>query len=80
MPARCASAWSSRAGRLQLRVKDDGRGFEPAGAGRSSLGLSAMSERASLIGGTVRVLSRPGEGTEVIAELPATAHAREGAA
>lgn len=67
-------------GQLQLRVKDDGRGFEPAGAGRSSLGLSAMSERASLIGGTLRVLSRPGEGTEVIAELPVAAHAREGAA
>lgn len=54
--------------RLELRVKDDGRGFDLARA--TGLGLSAMAERAALVGGSVRVLSRPGEGTEVLAELP----------
>jgi signal transduction histidine kinase len=65
-------------GRLLLRVKDDGRGFDTAAVGSASLGLSAMSERASLIGGAVRVLSWPGGGTEVIAELPVRVQAHLG--
>jgi len=67
-------------GRLELRVRDDGEGFDPlavthgsngngAGAG---LGLSGMAERARLAGGELDVRSAPGGGTTVtlrIAEL-----------
>jgi PAS domain S-box-containing protein len=61
--------------RLVLRLQDDGKGFRPPNSG---LGLSTMSERAALIGGTVHVRSQPGEGTEVVAELPLRPRAREG--
>ena len=57
---------------LRLEVRDDGVGFvpaprEPAG---QRLGLLGMSERASAVGGEVRVQSRPGVGTAVTARLP----------
>lgn len=54
--------------RVQLYVSDDGPGFT---FGRSGgRGLTGMQERAAVFGGAVRVHSRPGEGTTVIAELP----------
>jgi signal transduction histidine kinase len=57
---------------LILTVFDDGVGFAPASpAGRSGLGLWSMSERAALAGGSVQIISRPGAGTTVRAELPA---------
>ena len=60
--------------RVELRVRDHGRGFDPAAvAGRSheSLGLTSMRERAEQIGGRVTVSSPPGGGTEVLLEAPA---------
>jgi PAS domain S-box-containing protein len=57
-------------GRLRLRVRDDGIGFDAASArnraerGRS-LGLLGMHERALRAGGTLTLLSAPGRGTEV---------------
>jgi signal transduction histidine kinase len=55
-----------------LEVADDGRGFSPgAGGARSAgLGLFIMQERAALLDGRVRVDSRPGEGTCIVAEFP----------
>jgi signal transduction histidine kinase len=52
-----------------VAVTDDGRGFDPKLAERS-FGLIGMEERVALAGGTLRVESAPGEGTEVRAELP----------
>jgi signal transduction histidine kinase len=61
---------------LSVRIIDDGRGFdvstvtgidETTGRGR---GLFAMQERISLLGGSYRVESAPGEGTTVVAEIP----------
>jgi signal transduction histidine kinase len=66
-----------------LEVCDDGVGFEldgEHGAGRSRLGIAGMRERASIAGGTLRVTSRPGGGTQIStsiplgAEAPVTAH------
>ena len=59
--------------RTQLRVRDDGGGFDPGRAGRSSaqnptapgLGLRGMAERARLVGGELDVRSAPGGGTSV---------------
>jgi signal transduction histidine kinase len=62
---------------VELRVEDDGIGFEPelqadrAGApGRRHLGLQGMRERTALLGGSVLVESRPGAGTRITARLP----------
>jgi signal transduction histidine kinase len=53
-----------------LDVLDDGIGFVQAPGG-SGVGLAAMRERAAALGGTLTVESAPGEGTTVVAEIPA---------
>jgi two-component system sensor histidine kinase UhpB len=60
----------AEAKKLYLRVLDDGRGFDPAHAKFSGLGMLGMRERVELAGGTLRVRSAPGEGTELNVELP----------
>ena len=58
----------------QILVRDNGVGFDmdavKNSSGRVSLGLSGMAERAMLLGGTVKVHSRPNYGTEVEAVIP----------
>jgi len=61
-----------RAVGLALSVKDDGRGFVLAqGAAPGHFGLAVMEERARKVGGVLKVLSSPGEGTEVLVEVSA---------
>ncbi len=50
---------------VELRITDDGRGFDPSAVAPGSLGLGIMRERAASIGATLRVESRPGAGTEL---------------
>jgi two-component system sensor histidine kinase UhpB len=58
---------------LELRIRDDGAGFDPGALARGSrtdgpgagLGLSGMVERARLAGGELDVRSAPGGGTTV---------------
>jgi two-component system nitrate/nitrite sensor histidine kinase NarX len=73
-----------RTGRIVLAVEDDGSGFDPARIPAGHLGLAMMRERAQGIGATLHVKSRPGTGTQVIAEwrpgVEVTAPAREEAA
>ncbi len=59
-------------GGVELEVKDDGRGFAFAES-ESGLGIGGMRERALLIGGELRIESRPGHGTTVDLRLPAPA-------
>jgi signal transduction histidine kinase/ligand-binding sensor domain-containing protein len=59
--------------RVELRVRDHGRGFDPgahAGRDHTGYGLTSMRERAEQIGGRVTITSRPGGGTEVVLEAP----------
>jgi two-component system sensor histidine kinase UhpB len=61
--------------RLQLIVRDDGRGFDVATARRraavgASHGLLSMQERVALVGGNLEIESTPGRGTSVRARLP----------
>src|ERR1700731_4399316 len=54
-------------------IRDDGAGFKMRrgqGSPRKGLGLVAMRERVSAIGGTLQIESRPGHGTEVSVRLP----------
>lgn len=58
-----------RADHLELEVRDNGRGFDTA-TPRAGLGLSSMQERASLLGGTVTIVSAPQKGTLVAIRVP----------
>jgi signal transduction histidine kinase len=58
---------------LCCSIRDDGSGFNiPQGqrALPKGLGLIAMRERVSAIGGTLQIESRPGNGTELSIRLP----------
>ncbi len=59
-------------GEAELRIRDDGAGFDPGAIPRAGtqgpgagLGLSGMAERARLVGGDLDVRSAPGGGTSV---------------
>jgi signal transduction histidine kinase len=53
-------------------VCDNGRGIDPAMLrGEAHWGLTGMQERASHIGASLKVLSRPSAGTEVQLKVPA---------
>jgi two-component system sensor histidine kinase UhpB len=54
----------------ELRVRDDGAGFDPGEAGSDGLGLKGMAERARLVGGELDVRSAPGGGTTVTLRVP----------
>ncbi len=61
-------------GRLSLFVQDQGRGFDPAGeAATSGFGLTSLHDRVTLFHGRLRVLSAPGAGVTLEAELPLAA-------
>ena len=54
---------------LHLEVRDDGRGFDTAGA-HDGIGLENMSDRLGAVGGRVEISSQPGHGTLVAAAAP----------
>jgi signal transduction histidine kinase len=57
---------------LTVRVRDDGRGLDPARADANGhYGLVRMRERADAIGARLSVESAPGRGTTVRLEVPA---------
>ncbi len=59
---------------LRLTIADDGKGFELPSyaslAGRGRFGLLGMRERARLLGGSCKIMSRPGKGTRVEVSIP----------
>ena len=58
-------------GFLTLKVVDDGRGFEALHLSESEgLGIAGMRERATLVGGSLEVKSRPQKGTQVNLKVP----------
>jgi PAS domain S-box-containing protein len=68
-------------GRLVLEVRDNGRGAtDERPAGRRSLGVLGMMERARRLGGTLTFTSAPGAGTVVQASVPLSAVQRGAAA
>lgn len=66
--------FSVRSGMACLEISDNGVGFDPNAPVRhpagNGLGLAGMQERVALIGGRSRVQSAPGQGTQVLVELP----------
>ena len=75
--AKAGNIWiSATKEKLALRcsIRDDGDGFDPhqarSGQGRKGLGLIGMQERVSAIGGTLRIDSCAGKGTELSIGIP----------
>jgi signal transduction histidine kinase len=60
---------SDRDGDLAIRVRDDGRGFDPR-ATTPGFGLLGMRERLALVGGRLDVESSASDGTELRATIP----------
>ena len=63
------------AGQLQMKIVDDGRGFDPAEieghtCPDGGFGLMGMRERAASVDGRVQIVSSPGTGTTVEVSLP----------
>jgi signal transduction histidine kinase len=80
--ARASTVWV-RLARTQegilLEVRDDGEGFDPkAGVRPTAVGLTGISERVEALGGTLRVKSSKGQGTEISVVLPVTAEGGDG--
>lgn len=58
---------------LLLRIEDDGVGFDPDQIG-SGLGMASLRQRATQLGGSLTVKSRPGRGTLIQLSYPALTH------
>jgi len=57
---------------MRLIVQDNGRGFDPISVdAEKHFGLLLMKERVELAGGVLHVESRVGQGTTIVARLPA---------
>jgi PAS domain S-box-containing protein len=63
--------WTT-ADRLSVQIEDRGHGFDPEAAlsNPRTGGLTGMQERVKLLAGQLTIESRPGEGTQIAAELP----------
>jgi Amt family ammonium transporter len=63
------TACAAGGGRYSFRITDDGCGMSgpPAGSGE---GIPSMTDRVKMLGGTFRIDSAPGCGTEIIIEVP----------
>jgi signal transduction histidine kinase len=58
----------------RLEIADDGFGFDTAEIEqRRGMGLFALRERLSLVDGELDVVSRPGNGTRIVANVPLNA-------
>lgn len=60
-------------GHVEMRVEDDGRGFDPSHVARGDwpqFGLQTMRERAESVGGAFVVVSRPDMGTQIVVQIP----------
>jgi two-component system CheB/CheR fusion protein len=56
---------------LVLSLRDDGIGFTPqAVKGKGGLGLVSIGERARIVGGTLLIESKPGNGTRLSVRVP----------
>ncbi len=74
---RCRIALVHDGSMLTVTVEDDGVGMQTAeaehGGASRGLGLISMRERVTQLGGSLSLISRPGQGTRVIARMPAVA-------
>jgi signal transduction histidine kinase len=58
---------------IEVEIRDDGKGFDPRAQRPSTHGLAGMRHRVEAAGGRLTVDSQPGQGTRIMAVLPALA-------
>lgn len=58
--------------RLELRLEDDGRGFDPLSAASQGRGLGNLATRVRELGGSHRWEAAPGQGARLLVEIPLT--------
>ncbi len=51
---------------VELRIQDDGCGFDPGAVSAGHLGISIMRERVAKIGGVIQIHSEPDRGTDIV--------------
>jgi signal transduction histidine kinase len=51
---------------IELRIKDNGKGFDPKETFSGHYGLSMMRERAEAVRALLTITSQPGHGTELV--------------
>jgi signal transduction histidine kinase len=71
--AQASHVWvtmGSRAGKVEVAVRDDGVGFSVGARPDSAYGLVGMRYRVEAEGGTLSIVSTPGQGTQLTATLP----------
>jgi PAS domain S-box-containing protein len=59
-------------GTVELHIRDDGRGFDPARIPAGHYGLSIMAERAGAVGALLSVTSQPGHGAKIVLQWTET--------
>jgi PAS domain S-box-containing protein len=59
-------------GTVELHIRDDGRGFDPARIPAGHYGLSIMAERAGAVGALLSVTSQPGHGAKLVLQWTET--------
>jgi ligand-binding sensor domain-containing protein/signal transduction histidine kinase len=72
-PSRVAVRIDFKSSEIGLEVRDDGAGFDVAGnatGDHGHFGIIGMRERVEQMGGSFRLDSSPGGGTQVVASLP----------
>jgi signal transduction histidine kinase len=55
-------------GRVRMRIADNGKGFDTSRASKG-MGLASMCERLRLVNGDLVIVSKPGAGTQVTAQV-----------
>jgi signal transduction histidine kinase len=55
---------------IELKIQDDGCGFDPQAVRGGGMGLRVMRFRAQMIGGYLLIESQPGQGTELLCRCP----------
>jgi signal transduction histidine kinase len=60
----------TRAGQVEVSVRDDGVGFDTSTKPTSAYGLVGMRFRVGAEGGSLQLQSRPGQGTKILAKFP----------
>ncbi len=69
-PDRIEIELSRRRGAVRLRISDNGKGLAASRKPHDGMGLAVMKYRANLIGGTLRIESKPGQGVTVECLVP----------
>ncbi len=65
---------TSESDQIVVSIEDDGVGFDPSAfTERETMGLRNMKERTKLLGGTLELQSKPGQGTRLTVQIPVRA-------